>query len=649
MADRDALDRWTKQAQDAFADFRSYRETWEELVHRDLTPNLDVRLGKEVAYYATPDLEEAEHDHADFMAKNPTRFAYAVREQGKQAEDAAKDAMLLAAHTWALVENRGGWIDRANALGQARYGVNVMRLLHQPIEEPEAKGLKDRDQAMKQRPWPFYFEQAPVLACSWLPKGQKTPVFCCEYDVPYLDRDEYAQKGKELNARNKDGNYEDDRTYVPGLADSKFCWVGEDEAVDTTLWQRKFKVIVVEYLSTEDFCPICSDGHPLWVAMELISGSTIKDAEILSQRILPYKRAGTYRLITGRNSNDTNPHWRYRPLNYRLIVEATVMNWALSTLQTLANRDSSDARVYLDTSKIPDEVAKRLPEEFWEEFKIKLPDAGGDEVPMVPGQLLAWPTNLAPVLWEVYQDAALRFKEAKPNRFVMGENFKEAADGTGSANLQATQQASLPYDWLLKQHDQFIREAKEDQFHAIRYWDYQEDQKTESKWFVNLTGDEPLSKGSSEAGQEVFVSASKLEYSFDLLLKTSSETLQEQAERKRQAFEAHDRGFIDDEQVLEDIGYHDVEAQQRRLAKYRLRKAMAPKKLALQSAVLDTILAAVADIDPTLLAGALPDQGAVVAQPEARPEVAGPSKPTISLPPVAGPGGANVPSQGVVI
>lgn len=645
------IDRILKLVQEPFADFKEFRETWRDLVHRNIEPEMHVRLGADVAHYTTPDLEEAEHDFADVLTMNPTRFDAALREQGAHAQEAANDAKLVAAHTWAFVENRGRWIDRANAIGQSRYGVNVLRMMHTPIEEPEGK---DREEYMRQRPWPFYFEQASVLGSAWQMKRQGWNVFVYEYEVPVVAaRDEYEIQGKVLNRGKSSKMYEDDRKYRPAIdkATNKMCWVGDDDEVDQSLWSRTLKGIVIEYQDQDNLCPICPDKHPLWTGIETLraDGQPVKEGEIIQEYVLPYKHAGSFRVVPGRVvEQETDPHRKYRPLEYRLLVEATIINWCDSMLQTLANRDSSDSRLYASLAKLSDAVANRIPDEFWSTMKIRLPDPDSNEIPVVPAELLAWPAQASELLMEYRNAAAERFERAKPNRFLVGENYQEAESGTGSANLQSTQQARLPFGWLLAQSDDFMLKAKEDQFHAIRYWDcICEDKSEETKFFVSLIGEEPLRSGSAEAGQEVYVSASKLEYSFDLVLRTESETLQEQQAKQQMAMLKHDKGWIDDEQTVEALGFYDSEAQLRRIRKYQLRQALAPEILEAQKAVLKVLFYELAGIDPMLVQGLQGMTPMQAAQPGATGPNVQPPQPTVTLPPLQGPSGGGPVQMGV--
>ncbi|MGD9827123.1 MAG: hypothetical protein AB7E70_20205 [Hyphomicrobiaceae bacterium] len=610
MADKGGISReqiqsWLSEVNEQFTEFRHYRKLWNQMVHRELAPVLDKRLGRNVATYKTPDLEEVEQLVADILTRSPSRFVGNLRQEGTKAEQAMKEGVLHAAHTWGLIEDPAMWIDRDIGIGQARHGVKVMRMLHNPIETPEVGDEDDLEDAMEQ-PWPWYFEDVDVEAIGWLMKNRRPEVCVYEYEAPMLVRggDDYKVSGKTLAKHRPAGGYSSSATYVPSIDQAgKLVWVGDASARDESTWSKKLRGVVIEYLSKDKTCPVCDDAHPLWCGVEILCGPNDKfeDGEIIREYTLPYRHAPSFRIVPGReNVSERNPHWRYRPLLYTLLVEAAVINWCLSVLLTLANRDSADNRLYATLAGMPADVADRVPAEFWDEMKIDLPDPERNEVPVLPVQLEAWPAKLAEILFQVYQDAVRRFEAAKPNRFLTGDNTQEAAQGTMTANLQATQQSALPFRWLLTQKDVFIREAKADQWHAVRYWEYEKGGAGETKFRVNLSGEEQV-QGDPKAGTSVYLSASKAEYQYDLVIITDSDTLQEQAEKRRQAFEAYHEGFYDDEQVIEALGFYNTDAQKRRLRKYQLKRAAAPRFEASKLDLLTKLAAVVGGVDQSLL------------------------------------------------
>ncbi len=133
------------------------------------------------------------------------------------------------------------------------------------------------------------------------------------------------------------------------------------------------------------------------------------DACVVHEYVLPYKHGGSYRIIPGRASNDPEPNYRYRPLNYQAFIEATVMNWAWSVLQTLANRDSSNDHLYADMSKMAPEIAARVPDEFFASLKIPRPDVGTGDIPLLPA-LVEWPSKTSEILQFVYEEAKKNLK-----------------------------------------------------------------------------------------------------------------------------------------------------------------------------------------------------------------------------------------------
>lgn len=634
---RETIDSWLHQVREQFQEFHHYRTLWDQMVHRELSPVLDKRLGRNVAQYKTPDLEEVEQLVADIMTMAPSRFVGNLRQEGTKAEEAMKEGVLFASHTWGLIEDSSSWIDRAVGIDHARHGVSVMRMLHNPLEDPDIGDDDDLEDALEQ-PWPFYFEHVDIEAAGWIMKNRKAEAFIYEYEAPMLTLGEdFKVTGKLLAKRAPAKGYAESATYVPSVDQAgKLAWVGDSTARDRSTWTKKMRGVIVEYLDKDKTCPVCDDKHPLWCGVEIMCGESdeIQDGEVVREYTLPYKHAPSFRIVPGReNVAERSPHWRYRPLLYTLLVEAAVINWCLSVLLTLANRDSADNRIYATLAGMPNDIADRIPGEFWEDMTIDLPDQEKGEVKVLPAKLEAWPAKLAEVLFQVYQDAVRRFEAAKPSRFQTGTNYDEAAQGTMTANLQATQQSALPFRWLMAQKDVFIREAKADQWHAVRYWEYEKGTKGETKFRVNLSGEEQV-QGDPQAGKSVYLSASKVEYQYDLVIITESDTLQEQAEKRRQAQEGYNGGWLDDEQVIEAYGFYNIDAQKRRLRKYQLKRAAAPRFEAAKLDTLTKLAAVVAGIDPSLLM-------------QGRPQM--PASPVGQPQPVGAGGAPAVPPQAAVV
>lgn len=634
------VERWLSEAKPNFATLIKERQTYNDLVHRKLHPMLNPKLGAELDNYRTADLEDCEQDVIDILTMNPTRFGSTATE-GDAHKD-AKDAVLWSARTW-NIENSARWIDRAIAAGQARYGFKAMRMLCRDLPEPSTADLKERRKELERRAHPWYFESVNDLSLSFIRRANQTEAVLYDYEIPYLSAtDEYKVTGDSLGK-----DYKADLHYYPAITQGKLGWMADDVPVDSSLSGHKLHVTLCEYRDYDNTCPICPDAHPLWSGVEIIRDSSFKDGLIVQEYTLPYRHAGTIRIIAGRTMplDSDDPHFLFRPLLFRLFVEATVMNWALATLHTLANRDSSTERVYMDLSSIPSEAIPRLPDEFWNNPTVKLPESGSGEVPLMQGKVSMWPVQASQMLLKVYDEARVRFEAAKPNRFLLGENYQEASQGTGTANVLSLQQARLPYGWPLTQTDDFILKCKEDQFHAIRLWDHEAPDKAETPYAATLTGAEHLIKGKAESNRKVYVTARKLSHDFELKLLTENETLQEQQLKRQMAIQGKQAGIITGEQVLDEWGYHDTETQMSLLREERVYEQNLPLKDQAQQNIMRMWYAEMADIDPALLA----------TQPimEPEPPVSAPGRPklegseaSVRLPATQGVSGGTSPTGG---
>jgi len=595
------LDSWLTEVNNLWSTARHERQKYDQLVHRHYAPQLNPKLGAELDDYQTADLEDCEHDVIDILTMNPTRFGSSPVELSGDAQHDAKDAVLWAARTWDI-ENQGRWIDRAIAAGQARYGFKWMRMLCHDQPEPETTDLKQRKAELEKRTHPWYFESVADLACGTIMRSNQVQAIVYDYKVPYLAaREDYAVDGTQID---KDAG----TTYYPTIAnDGKLGWLSEDVTVDTSSQlSREVRVTICEYRDWDNLCPICPDHHPLWSGMEVIRNSTTANPSgglKVHEYTLPYRHAPTLRLIAGRTNalDAADPHFYFRPLNFKLFVAATVMNWAKATLHTLANRDSSTERVYLDASSIPTEAIPRLPDEFWQSPVMQVPETNSGEITISKGKLYQWPVNASQLLIKVYDEAKLEFEQAKPNKWLRGENFTEAAQGTGTANVIGAEQAHLPFDWPLSQTDDFILKCKEDQWHAIRLRDYQSPKDAETPYYATLTGNEHTMRGGAKSNQRVYVTASKLSHDFGLYLETSKETPQGKEKKRQAAIQGKQAGVFDSFQVLRLWDFDDVEGQMELLEEERKRELLQPKQDQVFQATIDMVLAEMWDIDPSLL------------------------------------------------
>ncbi len=658
------IERYRLQAQNSFTAFKERRLFWDTLVHRKEKPVLDPKVTN-IGYYQTPDLRDEENTIIDVLTMNPTKFDANVLQEGTEAEQAVRDIVLWCARTAAMINN-GRWVDIANAGGIARHGVKIMRLRHESITEPDdlptglPKSKDARDEAFRKRGNVFSVDDADTLSSSWVERARKTNVFVYQTEIPLADAyEEFRTK----NGTDNSGNAIYRR---PALNPAKeLVWIGDDQLPEGVNWQSTLiKHVVVEYLDPDQTCPVCPDHHMLWSGGEYLCGTGQKagdpETEVLTYT-LPYRYQPSFRICGGRvNWLDKDPDERYQPMAYKLLVEASVINWCETMLLTLSNRDSSDDRVYATLAHISQEAVNRIPESVFENMAVPLPDPDRGEIPLVPSELIKWPTEMSATLTDVLTAARARFDAARVNRFLTGSAFKETAEGTGTMGLQQAQAAALPFNRPLAEMDLWWWELLQDMLHAIRLWDYDAAEGTEQKYYVTTTGQEQLRKGHADAGQAVWVSASKLEHDFDLVVKTENTTKQEeQATLQRAAF-LYDRGDIDYPQYLEMIGYADVEHQQALLDKAKLRRRNEPMIARAQDYALAIIYSELSGIPQEILMGAtqLPAVPGAPPTNENQP-TGGPAlrrpfqdvpgrQPTIQLPALNGVSGGTSPVEGPI-
>ena len=638
------VDTWLREVQSLWSTAVSERRKLDNLVHRKSKPFINLKLGAEVDDFRTADLEDSEHDVIDILTMSPTRFGGAPLDVDTDVLQDVKDAVLWAARTWDI-ENQGRWLDRAYAAGAARYGLKWLRMLCHDQSEPDTDDLDKRKKEYQQRPHPWYFESMADLACGTITRSNQVQAILYDYEVPYLSaREDYATDGLKIGKSK-------DETYYPTVQnDGKLGWLAEDIAADTSSQLgHKIRVTLCEYRDFDNLCPICPDHHPMWSGIEIIRNASNADPStglIVQEYTLPYRHAGTMRLIAGRTNDldKDDPHFYYRPLLFRLYVEATVMNWCRATLHTLANRDSSTERVYLDASTIPSEAIPRIPDEFWQSPVMKTPEVDSGEITVTQGKLYQWPVQASELLMKVYDEAKEAFEKAKPSRWLLGENYTEAAQGTGTANVIGAEQAHLPFDWPLSQMDDFIIKCKEDQWHAIRYWDRDSPKGAETYYYATLTGNEHVRGMRADANSRVYITASKLSHDIGLYAETSKDTPQGKKEKRQAALQGKQAGIFTSQQVLRLWDFDDVEGQMIQLEQERAYEMMRPKQDQVFLNTIDIILAELWDVDPSLLTPMPVVSPPEPVSPPGRPRQA--PTPNINPPPITQPSGGAAPGTG---
>src|SRR3990167_4879463 len=401
-----------ERAKQRFEEAWSQRELWDFLVDRKLPTKLPPELTgmQEGLDYQSPDAEKAIFDLVDFLMINRTMWAISVMEQGSRAKDWGRDILLTLASGWEQM-SWGRWVEAATAEGQVGHGVKVMQLCHHDPDEydPDAKPKE-----LARARWPWYLKNTPTLSCYWFDREQEIDAFWCEYDIPLIDA------WRDL--KNKDGQR------LGGWREGKGVWMGDDVTPD---------------------------------------GGSFDEAELMDEYDSPYPRC-SFKAVAGRKSNRTEPHRKYRPLLFPLFTELRWRNFLVTLLATLSRRDYSDEDVMIELTAGAKAMGVELPEPG-PDGSVKYGKAGPGEYLVVGGKPVRIPKNISEHLAYLIELSDQKIRDYLPNPLLMGTNFAEAREGTGTANVAATQQARLPFDRMLTQLDAFKVEGMDDIAHAIRF------------------------------------------------------------------------------------------------------------------------------------------------------------------------------------
>jgi hypothetical protein len=551
-----------------FSEFRTNRVAYDSLINRTREYKLppDIAGAEKHIDIQTPELEEALWAVASITTMNPTFLDAHVLSTREDLKRLGRDISLWAARTWLQVD-LGRWWDRAVVIDQARYGVAIsQRLWRQPPESTRPVDLQKHE--------PFYMERVDPLRCAWEPLVDPD-TFYYEYEIPVRSQGD--------NLMRTVGDGEEAKTLYPVVAAAgRLTWVGERRGIYDAQFnsQEKLHVLVVDRRVPGEACLVEGCNHDRREILEVVFGRNDPEGTIVRQFDSPFKRS-SFQVIPGRTVDHYNPQWRFRAMLQPLFAEADTLNLVESIIATRARVDMGD-RYWADMTTIPQHL-----ESAWNEMSeggkkgaLDMPDASGRKIPFYP-TLRAFPNQVSQHMVDFAGNARERFRNRLPNRFLTGEAFMEARHGAATSYLQAVQSARLPFDLLMGQSDNAIRDNFEEFFHAIKFWAAGtggEGQPAEPQYPVVLNGEESTQRITASAGEIISMSASLLHrVDFDLQVLTESETLAEQSQRWALAVSKWDRGVLTPEQFLKESGARDVIKQQKELRKADLRAELDPE------------------------------------------------------------------------
>jgi hypothetical protein len=283
-------------------------------------------------------------------------------------------------------------------------------------------------------------------------------------------------------------------------------------------------------------------------------GKTVEQGDVVNEYTLPHKRWPSIRIVEGATwAGQTDPEWRIRPMMFEALNEAGGLNWIRAMINATANYDMSRNEVIALALSAPEALAQ-TGLKIKEAYETNTAD---DSAELVPGRPERFPEHLTAELLELEEKFSQRFEAALLPSVLFGKSPDLARQSPGTSYALLMRQAHIPLDRPGAHMDQATMDIYEDIQHDILFWDYESSLAEEQKYFTLLMGEE----GAGEAGERLYISASRLSTHPTLYVATNPEQLAEQQAREEGAWMSYQRGLITFDQLLEEYGYKDAEAQ----------------------------------------------------------------------------------------
>lgn len=487
--------------------------------------------------YQSANLEKDLFDHVGILRLNPTRFDAVVHGDSANAKDLERRFPVWLAQVWAQLNPGRKW-DSAVGEGQARHGIKVPWLRWRKQDGHQQKRM------------PFYWDYTNIQGCFWTETSDGLPdAFVYRYAIPVVESD-IRKDGKKVTLDSV----------------GKLGWIGLAEPYDMTYVQdKKVDVIITDERDPdgreceEEWCKFAP--HPKRrITVYVCPAGKSKEAEYIEEYDSPFPVCSFFLVGGNVSEHETDPHLKYRPLMLGAYNEQFWQNTLKSLLATQAREAHGDKDIYAAIGSIPPEMAGMF-QESGEARKIILPDA--TEIPILP-ELSRWPRNIDPSLLALLTKSEEAMISYRPNRFLTGFAHQEASNATGTAYLAGLQQAGMPYNMLLANSDAQIKLALESIIHALCYWSMGDPEEAPSRYHVPVAGETYTMRNSNayRPGQSVYIEPKELmKYDWDIVLKTESKTKAEQQSAALFAYEAADRGYYTDDDVMKALDIYDIESQ----------------------------------------------------------------------------------------
>ncbi len=575
-----------QQGLNAWEPFHKAVINWNALSDREAPVELpdDVTEGMEPIDLQSTDIETDLETHVSALLRNPTYFDIALLSSPTEENKAKARKVLLVTTNWWLQYNEQRCWDEGCGEGQSRWGAYISRQLTKPWEEPDTSQyegdgkMRKREEAMKKmRFMPFFHSEVMPGSYCALEKGREATACFYEAEIPCIDA--WGEFTSDRQVRGKDGTFGRKKKARPTLKNGRLDWVGEDDEPDESLWQQKMKLLVRDAEDPKGtMCPIPGCNHVRRIITEYLYGygQSVKEAECVNEYASPY-RYSSFVVVPCFRSVRREPLKRYRPLMLGEYDKIARRNYYDTTIVTMARNDYGDGALYLEATKVPEYQASA-----WNEFSeggakhsVDAFEAGSGKMPIYYG-LQRVPREISPHLMALREANEAELREVKPNAYVTGNPFMESSK-TATEVTTSGQTAQLPYSRMLTQSDAARKRIVSDWFHAIRFWAVVDKPDTEVRYYAAASGEENALSDGFKPGESAWISASMLDsFEFDIVLKTESETIQEEVARWNLAKDKWHEGVLTPEELIRAAGERDVERKKQELKVAQIRAELDP-------------------------------------------------------------------------
>lgn len=588
MAKREDFERlrtdvWESNGWQEFRRFRA--QEWDKLIQRRAPTSLNpaamqfLQATNAAVDIQSPDLEKDLHDRVSVLLSNSARIDAISLDGHVKAKEDVEDIRIWSAARW-LADNEENEITRAVYEQMCRYGVAVARKGWRMIEEPDKPDDRDAYYAEHVNEMFSYHYLSP-LELAWAPLT-KPRCYVQESVITYPEARKLRQNkdGGALRMYKRDGK--DHLLFADGNTPT-------DEIVPDDWGGKKIYLTVVAE----------KDEEGVWHVAEWVrcAENQTADALELDEYVCPFKE-GPYPIAPGGDElvTESNPHLRYRPMIYPLLVDVQELN-ALVTLLVMTTVWHLQNPFYVRLDGLNPQLASSIDglandgygviegSGAERKFIFHMPDPGSGEVMAAPRLEQMPNANLPDAFMLRIQQVQENIMGHRANRYLTGDAMDATREQPATSTLNQAEAAATPFGTYLQNGDRFIKRWLLAEHEAIVYW------AGDKPYPIRVRGDEPVSK-QREAGEEVTISAEKLKRPYVLQVITRNETQAEHALNQQLADVAYEKGRITEEQWLRQCGSDDPQKQMDDLWKDQERKYFDLKYQSVYDKAMETLMRA---------------------------------------------------------